>query len=102
MGEGWDGVVAWRASCWLCMREVRPPPTQLANSATHSPYPHTPCHPLPLPPRHSHARAGWRLTRRIGWFLLAWFAAFIGMVVVVGLSGLSPADSAAGPSLGRR
>ena len=39
--------------------------------------------------------AGWRMTRRIGRFLLAWFAMFIVMVLIVGLSGISPEDSAA-------
>ena len=37
---------------------------------------------------------GWRITHRIGRFLLAWFGAFILAVVVVGMTGLSPEDSA--------
>ena len=37
---------------------------------------------------------GWRLTRRIGYFLLSWFCAFILIVAIVGLSGIDPADSA--------
>ena len=37
---------------------------------------------------------GWRLTHRIGRFLLFWFIAFILAVVVVGLGNLSPEDSA--------
>lgn len=35
------------------------------------------------------------MTRRIGRFLLAWFVLFLVMVLVVGLTGLSPEDSAA-------
>ena len=35
------------------------------------------------------------MTRRIGKFLLVWFFMFIVMVLIVGLTGLSPEDSAA-------
>ena len=42
---------------------------------------------------------GWRITHRIGRFLLFWFVAFIAVVLVVGLGGLSPED-AASASLG--
>ena len=42
---------------------------------------------------------GWRLTHRIGRFLLGWFFAFILGVVIVGIGGLSPED-AANASLG--
>jgi len=38
---------------------------------------------------------GWRLTRRIGRFLLLWFVGFILMVVIVGLGNFSPEDTAA-------
>ena len=38
---------------------------------------------------------GWRLTHRIGRFLLTWFFLFILVVVIVGMAGLSPADAAA-------
>jgi hypothetical protein len=38
---------------------------------------------------------GWRLTHRIGRFLLVWFFLFIIAVVIVGMAGLSPEDSAA-------
>jgi hypothetical protein len=38
---------------------------------------------------------GWRLTHRIGRFLLVWFFLFIIAVVIVGFSGLSPEDAAA-------
>jgi hypothetical protein len=52
--------------------------------------------PLPPPPPPLLPRvAGWRLTRRIGRFLLLWFAGFIVMVLVVGLGNFSPEDTAA-------
>ena len=38
---------------------------------------------------------GWRITHRIGRFLLAWFVLFIVGVVIVGISGVSPEDNAA-------
>ena len=38
---------------------------------------------------------GWRLTHRIGRFLLAWFFIFISVVLIVGLAELSPQDAVA-------
>lgn len=38
---------------------------------------------------------GWRLTHRIGRFLLVWFFLFVIAVVIVGMAGLSPEDAVA-------
>lgn len=48
-----------------------------------------------LHPSHLSLLAGWRLTRRIGKFLLFWFFGFVVMVVFVAATGLSPEDSGA-------
>lgn len=38
---------------------------------------------------------GWRLTHRIGRFLLVWFFLFVLAVIIVGMGGFSPEDAVA-------